>query len=108
MEGDIPELREPRRELRWRGVAPEAPGPQRGGAGHQGVVEHVDGCAELPPQGGAPRGFHVPSSRDGSCSSPQAHPSLPDESLFYCLGAEKARVGSTCINAACRTSWGMA
>lgn len=66
MKGDVPELREPRRELWWRGSAPEALPPQRVGAGQRGVVEHVNGRAKLRPQGGAPRGFHVLSSRDGS------------------------------------------
>src|SRR5712692_3505980 len=58
MIGDIPELRELRRELRWRGVAPEALSPQRGGAGHQGVFKHIDGRAELLPHNGAERRLH--------------------------------------------------
>src|SRR5712691_5514053 len=39
-------------------IAPEALLPQRGGAGHQGVFQHIDGRAELPPHHGAPRRLH--------------------------------------------------
>src|SRR5260370_379472 len=58
MKGDIPELRELRRELRrWR-CTPEALLPQRGGTGHQGVFQHIDSGAELPPQSGTKRRLH--------------------------------------------------
>src|SRR5690348_2942775 len=103
MKGDIPELRKLRRELRWRGGAPETLGPQRGGAGHQGVVEHVDGGAELPPQSGGPRGLHVSSSRDGSCTSPQAHPTTPDVlSLCYSVSvlSTEGSLARGCLRAA--------
>src|SRR5690348_2862992 len=60
---DIPERSEPRWEPRWRGVGPELLLPEGVGADQQGVVEHINGRAELRPQRGAPHGVHVPSSR---------------------------------------------
>src|SRR6266700_1980908 len=58
MKCGIPELRELRRELRRRGGAPKALLPQRGWTGQQGVFQHIDGRAELPPQSGAKRRLH--------------------------------------------------
>src|SRR6266550_3633031 len=58
MKGDIPELRELRRELRRRGVAPKALSPQRCWTGQQRVFQHSDGRAELPPQSGATCRLH--------------------------------------------------
>src|SRR6266699_2005117 len=36
-------------------VTPEALSPQRVGAGDQGIFQHIDGRAELPPQSGSKR-----------------------------------------------------
>src|SRR6266581_2829215 len=58
MKGDIPELRELRRELRRRGVAPEALSHELGWTGQQRVFQHIDGRAELPPQSGAKCRLH--------------------------------------------------
>src|SRR5262249_22658621 len=62
MIGDVPELgKRWWQDLIW-GVAPEALFPQRGRTGHQGVLEHVDRCAELLPQSSLPPCLHVLSS----------------------------------------------
>src|SRR5260370_4796652 len=39
-------------------IAPESFIPMRAGTGQQGVLKHIDGRAELPPQCGAPRRLH--------------------------------------------------
>ena len=39
-------------------VTPEESIPQRPGAGEQGIFQHIDGRAELPPQSGAKRRLH--------------------------------------------------
>src|SRR5260221_11710227 len=39
-------------------VTPEESIPQRAGAGEQGIFQHVDGRAELPPQSSAQRRLH--------------------------------------------------
>src|SRR5260221_9096702 len=59
MIGDIPELRALRRDGR---VVPDGLTPEGIGAGDQGVVEHINGRAELLPQYGAPQAVHVRSS----------------------------------------------
>src|SRR5690242_4473014 len=73
---DIPELRELRWKPRWSGVvgqlAPEALGPQRRRAGHQGAFELIDGGPELRPQRGAPHSLHV--SPPGMAPAPAHRP----------------------------------
>src|SRR6266571_7793344 len=54
MIGEIPECWVIRLFL----IAPEAFIPMRAGTGQQGVLKHIDGRAELPPQSGAKRRLH--------------------------------------------------
>src|SRR5260221_5598364 len=54
MIGEIPECW----VIRLFSIAPEAFIPMRAGTGQQGVLKHIDGRAELPPQSGVPRRLH--------------------------------------------------
>src|SRR5262249_4622877 len=85
--------------------APEALVPQRVGAGHQGVFQHVDGCTKLQPQSSVPRGLphlHVSStsSRERGplyqSQGPSPSTGLLDGALLSGLDADNRRGVERC------------